>query len=445
MLYNASGQIQINIVDGLTYTGLYSADGEYNGVLNDGISTYKGIQHPCGALNVTERTSTSVYAPNGSRVVIPAYSGYVLTGNDGISPYYNVNAGTTSNFLASYVAQADNTQIAFMGDSTVRGTDENAIPYNAQFGNTTCMKLSQLLEVAGYKSGANNIFGSGTTTIADLALRDGRFTSSGTAVFGSVQTQGGSDFNLPSATAVINFTPQTNVTKFDIYWRDAALGRDFSWAIDGGAATTIQSTGVSQMVRTTVSAGAAGLHALTLTQVLGSVNIFGINGYNDTASRKEISCLSWGVNGATSATLIGNIGPPNGGRLQFLSSFPPKLVICEGGSVNDWRTSVSVATFKANMLTLINAVKAAGSDFWFLTPPYDGGVAGLTANQNAYITAMYELSASENVGLVDTRGAWLSYANQVAQNYVGDNVHPTIAAGYPSQAQLVYSALRKLI
>lgn len=363
----------------------------------------------------------------------------------GPNHFYNISPSTAANFKAAYVAQAANVQIAFMGDSTMRGTDEDASPYSSQFGNATPMKLAPLLQTAGINAGANNLFGSGTTTIADLALRDGRFTSSGAAVFGSVQTQGGADFNFPTAASGINFTPQGNVTKFDIYWRDAAAGRNFSWAIDGGGATTISSTGVAQMFKTTVSAGAAGSHTLNLAWVAGSVNIFGVDAYDDTASRKEVSCLNWGVNGATSATLIGNTGPPNGGRLQFITSFPPKLVICEGGAINDWRTSVSVATFKANMLTLITAVKAASSDFWFLTPPFDGGTAGLTANQNAYVAAMYELAASENVGLIDIRKRWLSYTNQVSQNLVGDNVHPTVAAGYPSQAKLVYEALRKII
>ncbi len=358
-------------------------------------------------------------------------------------PFYNINATTTANFKAAFIANSANIPISFMGDSTMRGTDELALPYNTQFQKATPFQLASLLNAAGINAGNGNIFGSGTTTIADLALRDGRFTSSGTAVFGSVQTQGGSDWNLPSATAALNFTPQIPVTKFDIYWRDAAAGRNFSWAIDGGSTTTISSSGVAQMVKTTVSAGALGTHTLNLVQVLGSVNIFGINGYNDT--RKEIHCMNWGVNGATTATMVGNVGPPNGGRLQFLSVFPPKLVIAECGIVNDWRNSVSVATSKANMLTLINAVKAAGSDFWFLVPPYDGGSTGLTANQNAYVQAMYELAASEGVGLIDLRRSWLSYANQLALGLVGDNVHPTVSAGYPSTAAVVYAALRKII
>lgn len=362
------------------------------------------------------------------------------------APYtFNLKKSNTAALRAVHAAKSRNARLAFMGDSTMRGTDEAASPYNSQFGNAMPMKLAPLLQTAGINAGANNLFGSGTTTIADLALRDGRFASTGAAVFGSVQTQGGADFNFPTAASSISFTPQGNVTKFDIYWRDAAVGRDFSWAVDGGAATTISSSGTAQMVKTTVSAGAAGTHTLALAWVAGSVNIFGIDAYDDTASRREVSCLNWGVNGATCATMVGNVGTPNGGRLQFITSFPPDLVIGELGIVNSWRNSVSVASAKADMLTLVQAVKAAGSDFIFLTPPYDAGVAGLTSDQESYIVAMYEIAVAENVPLVDIRRKWISAANQTALNLTGDNVHPTIAAGYPDEAAVIADVIQYVL
>lgn len=368
--------------------------------------------------------------------------GSAIGGGVGIPYTFNLKKSNTSAFRSVYLAGARNTRLAFMGDSTMRGTDELASPYNSQFGNATPMKLAPLLQAAGINSGANNLFGSGTTTIADLKLRDGRFNHTGAAVFGSVQTQGGSSFSFPTAASTITFTPQGNVTDFDIYWRDAALARDFSWAVDGGAPTTIQSTGVSAMRKSTVSAGAAGIHTLTLAWVAGAVEIFGVDAYDSTAGRKEVSCLNWGVNGATTATMVGNVGPPNGGRLQFITSFPPDLVIGELGIVNSWRNSVSVATAKAEMLQLVQAVKAAGSSFMFLTPPYDGGVAGFTANQNAYVTSMYEIAVAEDVPLIDIRKKWLSFANQTALGLTGDNVHPTVAAGYPDTAAVILRAIQ---
>ncbi len=357
----------------------------------------------------------------------------------GVPFTFNLNKSNTSAFRGVYLAGARNALVAFMGDSTMRGTDEAASPYNSQFGGATPMQLATRLAAAGTAAGANNLFGSGTTTIADLKLRDGRFDHTGAAVFGSVQTQGGADFNFPTAASSISFTPQGNTNTAEIYWRDAAAGRNFNWQVDGGATTQIDSSGVAQMVKSTIALGSLGAHTIKLNWVAGSVNIFGINAYDST--RKEISCLNWGVNGATTATMIGNVGPPNGGRLQFITSFPPDLVIGELGLVNSWRNSVSVATAKSEMTTLVQAVKTAGSNFMFLTPPYDGGVAGLTSNQDAYVTAMYEIAVSENVPLIDIRRKWISYANQTALGLTGDNVHPTVAAGYPDTAAVIANAI----
>lgn len=65
-IYNSDGQINLTVVPGSSYTGLYAADGSYNIVINDG-SAIKGYYHPCGAINaVINETTRQAYAPNGS-------------------------------------------------------------------------------------------------------------------------------------------------------------------------------------------------------------------------------------------------------------------------------------------------------------------------------------------------------------------------------------------
>ncbi len=378
----------------------------------------------------------------GSGLLIP------MAGSRGVGSggaFFNINSATSANFRAAYIAQAANVPVAFMGDSTMRGVDETAVPYNAQYPNAGPMKLAALLNAAGINAGANNWYGLSGTTFNDYIIRDSRVAASGLATTGSQQCQGGANVFFNAGASTFSFTPQFNTTKADIYWRDGGAGNTFSWAVDGGAATNLTTTGVAQFVKTTISLGAAAIHTILLSQVLGSPQIYGIDCYDDTAGRKEITLRQWGTSGATSGIIISNVGTPGAGRLQQLSNYPPKLVISECGLVNDWRLSTAVATSKANMLTLINAVKAVGSDFWFLTPPYDGSALGLVANQDAYVQAMYELAVSSNVGLLDIRKLWLSAANELATGLTGDSVHPTIALGYPSQAQLIYSAIRSAI
>lgn len=77
-LYNASGKAIVQAVPGTVYTGLYSPDGCYNGVLTTESTTIKGRYHPCGALWITEGASTTASAPDGSTYVTASGGAYIL-------------------------------------------------------------------------------------------------------------------------------------------------------------------------------------------------------------------------------------------------------------------------------------------------------------------------------------------------------------------------------
>lgn len=68
MLYNAAGNIRVNVVTGTVYTGLYAPDGAYNVVINTTPNVMKGLYHPCGGYNVMMATGTEAtsQASNGS-------------------------------------------------------------------------------------------------------------------------------------------------------------------------------------------------------------------------------------------------------------------------------------------------------------------------------------------------------------------------------------------
>jgi hypothetical protein len=77
--YNVDGQINLTVVDGLTYTGLQASDGSINIVTNNG-SSYTGMSHPCGAMNaVVTVTKDAALAPNGGRYVILQIDGVGYT------------------------------------------------------------------------------------------------------------------------------------------------------------------------------------------------------------------------------------------------------------------------------------------------------------------------------------------------------------------------------
>lgn len=443
-LYNVDGQINYTSVSGSSFTGLYAADGSMNIVINDG-STPKGHYHPCGAINAVVVTTPNApaYANNGSINVIAnnfgSYSPPNSGGNLGGPQYTSgLTKANTANVRAAWAAQSGNVPIAANGDSTFAGVTTG--DGTAQALHSWPAQLPALLQNVGIKAGANNRYGTASGTFSFLTGFDSRISSTGAWTQGATLAVGGNAFAC-AATGSMTFTPQGNVTKFVIKWRDGAAGRNFSWQVDGGSATTINSSGTTQVVNTTVSAGTAGIHALTLTWVLGSITILGIDAYDDTAGRVEASIWNWGISGATSANLIDNTDTQTG-RFFEIGFFAPKLSLIEGGAINDWRNSISVSTFQTNFTTLVQKSLTVG-DVIVCIPPHDGGSAGFTSNQQAYVDAMYTVAAANNCGVFDIRKRWVSYANAVANGWQtnGDFVHPT-AAGYLDYAQAILPTIR---
>lgn len=361
--------------------------------------------------------------------------------------FYNINPLTSANFLTAFKAGGD-VFVGMTGDSTEKGVDETTgtpgtAPYATQYPNAGPMFLADMFQAAGINAGCDNIYGHSGTTLNDYLIRDNRVTITGGTVVGSVQCQGGASWLFPGVASTFSYTSRKPCTSADIYWRDTGAGNNADVAVDGVSVGNINSTGTFKFAKTTFSGLTLGIHTIKLTWVAGNVNFFGIDCQDRTGGRKEITFRQWGTSGATSTTMISNVGTPNGGRLQQRTTFPVHLIISEEGLVNDGRTGVSLATSKSNMLADINAAKATNTDFWFLTPPFDSTID--LSLQNALSQQMYDLAQSENVGLIDRRKAWKSYANEKALGLVGDGVHPTKLFGYPDEARMEYQAFRRVI
>lgn len=108
-IYDESGKIQVNVVDGTTRTGIYAADGSINIVVDDEDNT--GVTHPCGALRANSGTGTETYDPSGAMyynfllgvgtpplITIGAITDLVVTVDDfeSVSLTYTPASGATS-------------------------------------------------------------------------------------------------------------------------------------------------------------------------------------------------------------------------------------------------------------------------------------------------------------------------------------------------------------
>lgn len=337
------------------------------------------------------------------------------------SPFPLIAPQSYLKYRSARTNKTRNTRVAFVGDSTFAGI--TGAPATTDVGNSIPMQLAKALNRMGIPAGANNRFGVASGSWATLTGMDGRVSGTGAWSQTGSTVAGGNGFGVNTAAAgSMSFTPQDAVTKFDIYWQNSGtVGKTLTYQVDGGSTSNIVTTGSSVIMKTTVSAGASGSHTLTLAQSVNNFALLAIDAYDDTSSRREISFWNWGISGATSAQLISNAGTPFG-RLDSYAYFAPDLSIVEGGIINDWRQSVPVATSKANLTTLVQALKATG-DVILYTPRYDGGTTGATSSQNAYVQAMREVGVEQGVDVWDARAAFGSYALGNAAGFYGDTVH----------------------
>jgi hypothetical protein len=353
----------------------------------------------------------------------------------------DLNSALLMNYRAARSLKTRNTRIAFIGDSTGAGTETGGT--TAQVLHSVPMQMAAKLKARGINAGANNRFGCASGTFSTLLTMDSRVSSTGAWTQGATTVQGGNAFAC-AATGSMTFAPQDSITKFDIYYRDGAAGRNITYNVDAGGTTNLNSSGTTQITKTNVNAGSVAAHTLTLTWALGSTTTIGIDAYDDTASRRELSIWNWSIAGATSLQMIDNSDTVTG-RLAEISSgkslMTPDLAIIRMG-INDWRNSVSVASMVASQTTLVQAFLANGCDVILATPRFDGGSTGLTAQQEDYANAIRALGPTLGVPVLDPRAYFGSYAIGNAAGWYSDTVHgDTGGAGYSEEAEYFVRAL----
>lgn len=355
---------------------------------------------------------------------------------------WNLKRSNTANVRAAYAARSRNVRIAFTGSSVMRGVDETAVPYNSQYLNATPMQLAAKLNAAGINAGASNWYGLSGASMSDYLLRDSRLAVTGAASQDSAVCQGGAAIALTAAGSV-SFTTTAPATKAVIVQYDFFAGATISWQVDGGATTNIAQVGNNSIKTTTVSLGASGIHTLKLNWVSGPNSIFGIECYDDSGARTEVTCVQWGISGATSSAMIDDSGNPHAGRLHQMIVQKPDLMISECGLPNSWRNGDSVSSCISDMTTFVQTAQANGIDFMFMTPPWDNANSGNTANQAQYVAGMFQVAKTLDVPVIDTRAKFGTYTQSCAQGFqvANDAVHPT-KAGYVASADILFQPVK---
>jgi lysophospholipase L1-like esterase len=228
---------------------------------------------------------------------------------------------------------------------------------------------------------------------------------------------------------------------FDIYYlqsTDTASG--FAVSIDSVGKGTFGA--VTQTVPTwakvTVAAGSLGTHSLLIAApASGNVYIFGVA---PTTGSGGLNVYNVGLI-ASASNAFANSGATNiANNLGFLVSMAPHLVIVELG-VNDFKGSIAVATFQANLDAVVNYCKnTIGAsvlvlDTGRLSPDPIGG-----QTRDQYYAATKAVVAIYGVGYLNVSDRWGTFAAATSAGLMSDNVHPS-TTGHADMASFVLSRI----
>ncbi len=355
-----------------------------------------------------------------------------------------------------------NAKLLMLGDSTGVGAGATGA---AGFGaggrlKTTPLYLASELNRTYYPANCHAVWGEGNmASIATLAAFDTRL------VFGSAWTYqlldtGGIGGRALKVTAAANsnldFTPtatgaaSASVDTFVVWYVKASSSAKFSWSIDAGGATVVDTSNATNDIGSvTIPAGSLGTHTLHLLwNAVGATGggsnlwILGIQAYDST--QKQIEVWQGGYNGAFVSTMNGAAQPWC--VTPMIASLAPDLTVIQL-QINDAAIAATpVATYKANLQTLVTTCLAVGDVMLRTGYPSQVSYNANTplANQKLYRDAIAAVALENDVTFDDVWTRMGSY--EIQQAVLGgamyaDGLHPT-GSVYASSASNLAKILR---
>jgi hypothetical protein len=419
-------------------TATFTADTE-TALVTQGIAKVQGASAPANApFEAVESPVVTAYAKAEVATASAAL---------GVGVTYATPANTQR--IRSAMARTDrNAIVACIGPSTTAGqsTGQGA----AQGVSGWVYQLAAKLQAQGIQAGAENFFGDHACfglaqNITNLKAGDARITSTATAAVSGIKTVGGNALQLTAIGDTLTFTPATPIRKWRIWSYNDRVGRNFTASSGTSGAVAINSAATAGPLSTIIDSGSSGLNALTLTQATGATSgslPLGVDGYDDTNNRRQITFLNLGISGAQSPRFVDNTDLI-GGNNVMLAALAPDLVVIDDMCINDWRQGTGIAGYQASLQTLITNSRANGADVVMTTPLWDSTTTGDTAIQDQYVAAGVVVAQAAGVPIIDVRAAWVSFAAANGLGWVSDTVHPT-PLGYSVKANAIAEFIRKV-
>lgn len=406
---------------------------QYKAVASNGatilVASYKGI---IDELQETKDTiiaqMDATYAPGAPPAEIAA-AGAFKGGYNRATNVYNAKPGQLRRFraaLAKAMAGTGSCTIVDEGESTTAGLTAT-VPWQQSWPAW----VLEFLAKYGYPVAPNK-----GPAVAHTNLTDTRWTLG--AGWGAFQAYSNLVFN-DSTTEALTFTAQDACTRITVRYSDASA--PFTVQIDGGAVETVTPGGSFAMgFRTWTVPNTA--HTVTIRRVSGAVFIHSVEAYNDTP---RVRLVNAAISGAVSASLTDNTWPSitamaaGTGAAEFNADLVTIQIM-----INDKSAAVPAATWKANVLTAVNANRANGADVLLITTCPARTPGGTTPaedlNFTDYRIAAYELADELDVPLLDMHDRWGSFQEGQDLGLYWDVYHPH-QAGLAEEARAVITAV----
>lgn len=240
---------------------------------------------------------------------------------------------------------------------------------------------------------------------------------------------------LGSSTAgTLDFLPTFNVDSFIIYSYKGGSAGNYTWAIDGGGATThTVGGGAAGLEANTVSAGTLGSHTLHINSPAGQNSyILAVEGVSSTGTVVKWWCN--GNSGFTTNSYASSLGVATSDTISAISALAPDFVGIELG-VNDYSLAggqLAPAVAQANLTKFVQNIQALTHTpsvvlvGWPPNGTATTSIANYTYPQAQYYQALDAVADTTGCLALHLDTRWGAYpASQVAPiSFYSDVTHP---------------------
>jgi lysophospholipase L1-like esterase len=315
------------------------------------------------------------------------------------------NMGRYRNALGKALAGIDRCRIAFLGDSITAGITN---------ANWYLNSISVQMENAIAKRTVGIVSDGGGMPILNTGTADGRwgFVGAWVNVSNTLFRQ-----TIAGGAASATYTSQRAGTVVDIFYPNLSNG-PFTYNIDGAGAVLVTPTAASSWGRVVVAGLANTAHTIVITPTTVAVTwLTQVQVRNPSG----LELLNYAVSGVPTSfwTGVATIFTP----VNTAVNQAPHLTVIGSGTV-DAINAIPIATYQANLATLIALLRAGGSDvaLWFPPVAAYAPIAGSAARYEAACRGAADTADAPYIDVYGAIGGGMLNADGMADAL---NLHPT--------------------